>query len=158
MPDQIIPPRRNQWLTVSGLPTHRFIEYLEHLADSGNSYTDQLEALEAISNVHIPNSSKQVTDLELLSINTFNPDIKATVITADYTTYTNEIILCNNSSSITVTLNTSPKNNERVSIKRLDNTVTVLGPIDGDTTKNIILKYDSPELIYNLTLDNWSII
>jgi hypothetical protein len=38
----IIPPRRNELLTKDGMPTRRFIEYLEQLTITTNSSTDQI--------------------------------------------------------------------------------------------------------------------
>jgi N-acetylglucosamine kinase-like BadF-type ATPase len=39
---ELIPPRRDQFLTADGLPTVRFAEYLEALARQGNSVSSQL--------------------------------------------------------------------------------------------------------------------
>jgi hypothetical protein len=40
----IIPPRRDQFLTVDGVPTQRFIEYLEQLTNNTNESTEFISA------------------------------------------------------------------------------------------------------------------
>ena len=41
----IIAPRRDQFLTVDGVPTQRFIEYLEQLTKSSNENTTEVAAV-----------------------------------------------------------------------------------------------------------------
>lgn len=81
-------------------------------------------------------------------------------ITADYTTTGNEIIICSNSSLITVTMNATPGEGERSYIKRTNGPVNVTSSkgIDGKTTKRIKIRYDCPLLVYTTTIDEYSII
>jgi len=163
----IIPPRRNQLLTKDGLPTQRFIEYLESLAGSTNDFTDQIDQLNITTDLPSPMGSiiKRLNDIDL-ALNLSSAGLlggipkpfKIIEITADYTTSSNEIIICNNISAITITLNPTPKNGETLHIKRRDSLITVNGPIDGDTTKNITLKYDAPKLVYTADAGEWSIL
>ena len=77
----------------------------------------------------------------------------------DHTTNGNEVVICTNTSAITITLNTNPDDGEQVHIKR-QNTgrVNVIGDIDGDTEKAITLRYDSPHLVFTVDAGEWSII
>lgn len=78
-----------------------------------------------------------------------------------YTTANSEIVICNNAAAITVTLNASPDDEELVSIKRTDGTVTIAGngkTIDGKTAQRINVKYASLDLLYTVETDSWSII
>jgi len=80
-------------------------------------------------------------------------------VSGDYTTTGSQIVICTNTASITVTLNPSPDDGEEVHIKRQNTgTVTVSGDIDGDSSKDIIFRYDSPHLVYTVEADEWSIV
>lgn len=82
-------------------------------------------------------------------------------ITADFTTTGNQIIICNNTSAITVTMNAQPDDGERAYIKRRNapvKAISTLG-IDGQTTaKAIVNRYDCPLLVYTAEIDEYSII
>lgn len=82
-------------------------------------------------------------------------------LTADHTTSGNEILICNNTSLITVTCNTMPDDEEEIIIKRRGVEVDVIASkgIDGETIKKrIVTKYDSPHLIFTGEADEYSII
>ena len=81
-------------------------------------------------------------------------------VTADHTTSGNEILICNNASIITVTLNATPDDEEEVIIKRRGATVKVAAvkEIDGETNKTIAIRYDSPHLIFTAEANEYSII
>ena len=146
---RIIPPRRNEVLTQQGTPTLRFIEYLESLGGMTNASNDQLLLLELFSSLSL---------LAGADSEPANTPISVITITADYTSFGNEIIICANTLPITITLNPSPLNGEQVHIKRTEELVTVNGDIDGDTSKNIVLKYDAPALVFTDTIAEWSIV
>ncbi len=78
------------------------------------------------------------------------------IITADFTTNRNQIIICNNTSDINVTLDTNALEEDSVHIKRKSGKVTVIGVIDGDTSKVINIKNYSLHLVFDGT--EWSII
>jgi hypothetical protein len=81
-------------------------------------------------------------------------------VTADHTTSGNEILICNNTSTITITLNATPDDEEELFIKRRISPVRVTSTkgVDGDTTKVIINRYDSPHIIFTGEADEYSII
>lgn len=71
------------------------------------------------------------------------------IITADFTTSRNQVIICNNTSAITVTLDPNAIEEDQVHIKRANNVVNVTGIIDGFSSKRINVKYFSMHLVFN---------
>lgn len=71
------------------------------------------------------------------------------IITADFTTSRNQIIICNNTSKINVTLDTNAIEEDQVHIKRTDGAIDVIGNIDGKSLKRINIKYYSMHLVFN---------
>ncbi len=63
---ELIPPRRDEFLTASGVPTLRFSEYLEGLARDVNSNTSESGSTDvAASPAQLANVIKRLDDLEL---------------------------------------------------------------------------------------------
>lgn len=92
-----------------------------------------------------------------------NPDIfgKFEVVStsSDYTTKGNEIIICTNTSAITITLNATPEDIEQVHVVRQNTgAVTVSGTINGQSSLAIGQRYSSPHLVYTIDGGEWSII
>lgn len=75
-------------------------------------------------------------------------------ITADFTTSRNQIIICNNTSSITVTLDANALEEDQIHIKRTNASVTVSGAIDGKSSIILNIRYYSAHLVFNGT--EWS--
>ena len=121
------------------------IESLENELDSGGDLEDRLEELEN----DISFSSVSPEEFEVLTV------------TASFTTTGNQIIICNNTSAITITLNATPGDGERVYIKRANTgTVSVASSdnIDGSASIAIISRYDCPLVVYTIGVDEWSVI
>jgi len=77
------------------------------------------------------------------------------VTTADsLTSGSGQVVICKNTASINITLNTTPALGERVYIKRKDAEVVVIGQIDGVTNKTINVQNYAMHLIYDGT--EWS--
>ena len=208
---ELIPPRRNEFLTKEGVPTQRFAEYLERVASASNENTsdtsvfeslnsnamalagiyDELLNLELASNQHngpvFSNIYEEINNLKVLSAQDNSPvfseilnkinDLELvlslpsqsllsnfvqkdliTAVTAAHSTKQSEIVICNNTGSITVTLNSAPANGETVKIKRRDAEVIVSGSIDGAASKTLSTIYDSISLVYTQAGSEWSII
>ncbi|TNG03800.1 MAG: hypothetical protein EP297_00155 [Gammaproteobacteria bacterium] len=80
-------------------------------------------------------------------------------ISNDFTTTGDQIIICTNTTDITVTLNPFPDDGEEVYIKRQNTgNLLIVGDIDGKTSIAIISRYDSPHLVYTVDAGEWSII
>lgn len=77
---------------------------------------------------------------------------------ATHTTVGNEIVVCNNTSKTTITLNASPDEKEqaiviRANVGEVD--VTASSLINGETTKSIIRRYTAPRHFYLSELATW---
>lgn len=163
----LIPPRRNEFLTKSGIPTTRFAEYLEELARSLNSSDESIELFATINaaNAAISSLNERINSLEsaldlsaLYNIGdlfNFISDYTFYSVSANHTTSGNELIEA--TAELEITLNTSPRDLERVSVKRNGvGVVTISGSIDGDTEFKLLYNYESVDLIY--TGSSWLII
>lgn len=80
---------------------------------------------------------------------------------SNHTTAGNEIVEA--TTSITVTLNANPANEERVTVKRNTTTgaVTINGNgnnIDGDSTYTMLINYEGVDLIFSIDSGEWLII
>ena len=77
---------------------------------------------------------------------------------SNYTTTGKQIIFV--TSNITITLNANPKDKEVVYIKRVTSagTVTISGTIDGGTSYDLIVNYESVRCIYSYDNSSWYII
>ena len=127
---------------------NNYLDQLERIIQqlyqrSGGEVDSVVEASEAIGPFFT--SALQLSQIETLSI------------TADFTTTDSQVLICNNSSAITITLNSTPSDLEKVTIKRRDALVTISGSIDGDT-ELVIGQYESPTLIYTIDGGEWSIV
>ena len=74
--------------------------------------------------------------------------------TTDITAEEFQIIICKNTSSINVTLDTQAIENDEIHIKRRGGSINVIGPIDGFTNRTINVKNYSMHLVYDGT--DWS--
>ena len=159
---ELIPPRRNEFLTRAGVPTTRFAEYLEELARSINTADGEVELLATVNaaNAAISNLQSQISalysvidvsnqvDLEGLYNFYVKPEYIST--STNYTTLGNVVIEA--TAELTVTLNTNPKLMETVSVKRNGaGVVTIAGTIDGETNFKLLYNLESVDLLYNGT-------
>jgi len=78
-------------------------------------------------------------------------DFDIEIVTANFTTQRNQIVICQNTAAITVTLDPNAIEEDEVHIKRTDAVVTVAGTIDGKTSKIINVKYYSMHLVFDGT-------
>ncbi len=98
------------------------------------------------------------TEFSQLTIPTLK-EIQVISTSTDFTTTGSQVIICTNTAPIDITLNLTPDDGEQLHIKRQNvGRVNVIGVVDGDTRKAIVLRYDSPHLIYTVDAGEWSII
>lgn len=71
------------------------------------------------------------------------------IITADFTTSRNQVIICNNTSLITVTLDPNALEEDDIHIKRAGGPVNVSGSVDGKSLTRIDVKYYSIHIVFN---------
>jgi len=81
-------------------------------------------------------------------------------VSSDYTTAKDRVLICTNTTPITITLNSSPDNAESLKIKRTNALVTLVSNtgIDGSSSVDILNKYDSPHIVYTEVANEWSIV
>lgn len=99
------------------------------------------------SNDTVSLTADQVTALE-------DTTFTLAVISGNYTTTGNQIIICNNTTAIDVTLEVAATTGTEVHIKRTNAVVDVIGTVDGQSPTRLNLRYYSMHLIHNGT--NWS--
>lgn len=85
-------------------------------------------------------------------------DIPITVTSSAHTTAGNEIVVA--TSNITVTLNSTPEDGEKVIVQRstTDGNVTVSGTINGDSSFVMLFNYDSYTFVYSISEAEWKIV
>ena len=77
----------------------------------------------------------------------------------DYTTHTNQIVICTD--TVTVTLNSEPEDQELVKVRVIGRGTTINGNgrnINGQKEAKIKTKYTSWDLLYILEIDEWIIV
>jgi|TARA_R100001530_G_scaffold125327_1_gene93809 hypothetical protein len=100
----------------------------------------------------LDNFIREFTDSHAVSFTTLTAS--ATLTQAEF-----QVVICNNTSDITVTFPTTPENNDRVIIKRANTGgVKLSGTIDGVTELDLGAQYDAPTTIYSSSLSKWLLI
>ena len=82
-------------------------------------------------------------------------------VTSDHSVTSNEIIICDNLSSITITLLPLPDDQQRVTVKRANEAVTIDGNgqlIDGKEEITLSRRYTSLTFVYSSDAGYWSIV
>ena len=133
----VVPPRRGEFITETGVPTIRFMEYLETITDATNTATGDIVTIN----------------------NTIAPSARTVyVVSSDHTTTGSELVLCH--ASLTVTLNPSPADKELVTVKRegFNGSLLISGTIDNDTNMNLFYNGDSVDLFYVASESSWFVI
>jgi len=137
------------------LPTHRLVRAFEKLFDAVPSDLITLTAL--IDAVSIRANTALARAQQAIDV--LSDSAVRTVYTAvDYTTAGNELVKV--TAAITITLNTTPKDKEKVTVKR-DTTagnVTVSGAIDNDTFYKMLANQESKTFIYDGENASWMIV
>lgn len=108
----------------------------------GNDIIDSIEDDITSTESRVSRISARVNSLEKIQF-----DIE--IITADFAAGQNQIIICNNTSNIDVTLNPLAIEEDEVHIKRKAARVNVLGPVDGRTKTIINIKNFSMHLVFD---------
>jgi len=167
---EIIAPRRGQFLTENGLPTQRFVEYLEALATQTNDTTTQSDVFSALSNSSyaIAALTKKINDIELqfsfaneAKFSNLETKRKIVTVTSNYTTKGNELVVVNSPSLVTITLNPNANRKESVQIIRFGAggvNVTATKLINGAVLKTIFRRYTSPNHVFIPDVDSWVVI
>ena len=124
-----------------------------YLADQGDRNLEEILLRLDSSEARLDSAEVRLDALEaLLPISVY--------LTANHTTTKNEIITCENSVAITVTLNAAPLDQEMVQVKRNNSKVIISGngkTVDGSATVTLSKQYVGLTLIYSQEADSWGI-
>jgi len=107
-----------------------------------------------------PNKEQGIPDLQRVVTDIFNLVSPASILTVvDYTTSGNvghEYVLCNNTSTVTITLTPRPSDLSLVTVVR-GNTgaVSISGAINGGSSLALASRYDTAILQYFEALSKW---
>jgi len=125
----------------------RFDLQLWNRTGAGEDFIDDAGQNITSSNSRVSSNIAKIDALEDIAF-----DVE--IITSDFTTFRNQIIICKNTASINVTLDPKAIEEDTVHIKRTDAVVDVIGTIDGFIDKRINIKFFSLHLVFNGT--DWS--
>jgi hypothetical protein len=108
--------------------------------------------------------SKKLKELESLDLDILSPSAKppgVQVITIDagdtaFTTTGSQIIVCNNTGSLDITLNLTPGNPEHIIVIRRNGPVSLIGTLNGSSPTAIPSKNDILDVYYTTAAGEWS--
>lgn len=124
-----------------GVGTRRFNEYIDELTSQVNNTTNEVGEV----NTQIA-QARQVS----AQVSEIARKLEKVVVTdTDITAKPFDIVICNNSSPITIELEANPITGDIINIKRKNALVTVNAPIDGKPLKIINVRYYSMKLVYD---------
>ena len=185
---RIIPPLRGEAVfEKNGHFTLRYYEYLERSASAINDNSDNIEVDESLTafSASAASQNKKIKNLELLDAPSMltaalanmqkqidcielqmgaaspltGKKLTVVAITANYTSRGGEIIICANTSAVTITLLSSPNNLDEVIVKRQNTgAVTISGTVDGMSSFPLVSRYDAPSMIFTTAAGEYSIV
>lgn len=141
----IVPRRREDFFKPNGDPTHRFIDWIELVTGQTNSSSIVIENTEqslTSTSSRVSRNAARINSIELKEFEIINT-------IADLTTEEFQVIICKNTVSINITLDTNAVKDDEVHIKRRGEEVVVIGSIDGFTNKTINVLNYSMHLIFD---------
>jgi hypothetical protein len=146
----VVPRRREDFFDENGDPTHRFIRWIESVTGQTNSTSIIVETTEQELTSTGSRVSRNATRINSIELKEFEI-IKTTV---GVTTAAFQVIICKNTSAITIPLDPQAVEDDEVHIKRRGESIEVIGSIDGLTNKTINILNYSMHLIFDGT--DWS--
>ena len=146
----IVPRRREDFFAQNGEPTARFINWIELVTGQTNLVSveseDNSASLPAV-NTKATRNTARINSVELRQFEIVKP-------VADTTTEPYQILICKNTSPITVTLDPNAIEDDEVHIKRRGESITVVGVIDGVSDRVINVLNWNAHYIFDGT--DWS--
>lgn len=73
-----------------------------------------------------------------------------------FTTTGNQVIICNNTAALTITLNLLPDDGEKITVIRRGSPVSLVGILNGSTPTPIPSKFDILDVYFTLAAGEWS--
>jgi len=141
----IVPRRREDFFKPNGDPTHRFMDWIELVTGQTNTSSTDIENTQQdviASSSRVSRNAARINSIELKEFEIVNTAIG---VTAEEF----QVIICKNTTPITVTLDPSAIKDDEVHIKRRGASIKVIGSIDGFTNKTINVLNYSMHLIFD---------
>jgi hypothetical protein len=147
--------------------TREFFEYFVRWAHDmwvRSGAGDDAVANENIQELYpwIPKTDDTPVDLTALySGKVAKSEFEVIEVSADHTTAGDEIVICNNTAEILITLNSTPDHKEQAIIVRNGKgrvSVTSNKTISGKVTKKILRQYTAPHHIFTTESDAWNVL
>lgn len=150
----IVPRRREDFFDESGDPTHRFIRWIESVTGQTNTSSENIEGAEqALTSTgsRVSRNAARIDGLEFIRF-------RVVEVTADYTAAPFEIVICNNTVPITITLEPNAVMEDQIHVKRKQSAARVIvsGAIDGEIERTINIKNWSDFYVFGKT--EWAVI
>ncbi|MEE8289575.1 MAG: hypothetical protein V3R25_09200 [Nitrosomonadaceae bacterium] len=161
---------------------NRFLHDLWQRSGGGDDAIDALEVGELYEpGIQTNNSDELIDELEtsqemalILDLNERVEELENDVHIIPATEFTREIvvlgaavtvftstgtqtIICNNTGTLTLTLNLTPDDGEDLNIKRRDAAVSVVGSIDGADPTAILSQFDNMHAVFTLGAAEWGV-
>lgn len=139
----------------AGTPTSLFYEFLEDLISS----ISNIEVSDTLTEfLLLSDSSAEIDNLrQKVNKNLYSLESIAAGETA-FTATGNHVVLCNNTATATITLDTTPFDGQQLIVKRRAGEVQFSGTVDGRTDYAVGPQYNCLHLIYADSTGEWSVI
>ena len=145
---QLLPPRRGEALTIDGIGSLRFLEYLESSTSIINTTVTITEEVQTT----IEDNTKEGQARQGLRRD-------FSVQSSDYTTLGSEVVICTD--KMEITLNATPDDQELVIIHAANGVVLIEGngnTINNETSAVIRRNFTTWDLLYGVEIGGWIII
>ncbi|MBL4651270.1 MAG: hypothetical protein JKY53_00185 [Flavobacteriales bacterium] len=112
--------------------------------------------------IQTSNVDEIAEELEIAQEMAFNPviaPVELITIAAGVTAFTttgNQIIICNNTAELTITLNLNPDDGEKITVIRRDAKISLVGTLNGSTPTAIPSKNDILDVYHTIAGGEWS--
>ena len=155
-----IVPRRGEFFTVEGEPTHRFIAWIESLTTQVNTSTTEIINTNVRETYPWPLSTEQPSNVQNLFQNNIDASIgklNAITVNTSYTAQANDFI--NAKGGTTITFPKYPDDGDIIVIRNGDGSaIKLLGngkSLNGSTTGTLRRKGTAIEFYYFIDSDEW---
>ena len=155
-----IVPRRGEFFTVAGEPTHRFITWIESLTTQVNTSTTEIINTNVRETYPWPLSSEATNSVQNLFSSSNEPSFEkltAITVTSSYTAQSNDFI--NAALGVTITFPKYPEEGAVFVVRNGDGSaIKLLGngkSLNGSTTGTLSRKGTAIEFYYFIDSDEW---
>lgn len=141
----IVPRRRQDLFDENGELARRFIIWMEFVTGQTNISSENIESTEqelTSNNSRTSRNAVRINSLELKEFEIEKP-------LADFTTNRNQILICKNTTPITITLDPDAIEDDELHIKRRGDEINIIGIVDGEDDPTININLFSMHLVFD---------